>query len=133
MISRRRLENAHERRACRRVAEDLGIAVSVLAGPETAPALAGPAFHLTSDISEGGLRFSADQALEPGTRLRVYVALRQPLTTLTQFAQVRWARAAAADTAAREVGIEFTDGPDRDRQIWSEYVRQAATPGASTP
>lgn len=133
MIPRRRLEASSERRACRRVAEDLGIAISVLAGPEAASAMVGPAFHLTSDISEGGLRFSADQALEPGTRLRVYVALRQPLTTLTQFAQVRWARTATADPASREVGIEFTDGPDRDRQIWSAYVRQATAPDASSP
>ena len=118
-----------DRRTYRRVAEDLGIAISVLAMPDAAPGLTGPAFHLTRDISEGGLRFCPDQALPPGTRLRVYVALRQPLTTLTQFAQVRWVRA-AANAEPYEVGIEFTDGPDRDRQIWAQYVRQLVDPQA---
>jgi hypothetical protein len=112
-----------ERRAHKRVPDDLGIAVSVMAEPGPIPHLASPAFHLTRDISEGGLRFRHHCALKPGTLLKVYVALKSPLMTLTHFARVRWTQSVAGGSA-HDVGIEFADSPAVDVEAWCRYVRQ---------
>ena len=121
-----------ERRAGTRVADDLGIAVSVVIGPSTTVYQPFPAFLLTADISEGGLRFYHDQPMPAGTALRIRVALKRPLTTLLHDAHVCWSRPEAGGSR-HETGVSIAGADERDRDLWSRYVQRklvSAAPAA---
>lgn len=112
-----------DRRACGRVTDDLGIAVSVIVGSSTTVYQPFPAFLLTADISQGGLRFFHDQPMPRGTALRIRVALTKPLTTLMHEAQVCWSRPAFGGSR-HETGVSVSGVTDRDRDVWTRYVQR---------
>lgn len=113
----------NDRRQHARVGDDLGIAINVIADKGPIPASKSTIFHLTRDISHGGLRFENDHEIPLNSLLKVHVALKIPLMTITHFGVVRWVRKSVG-ASSFAVGVEFTDSPPNDRQIWHNYVNQ---------
>ena len=120
-----------DRRESSRIVDDIGIAVWEL--PEHGPIPHGhsTSFHLTSDISRSGLRFKHDTPIAPGKLLKIHLALKLPLITITHFGLVRWCE--PADGGPCDIGVEFADSPPADMQIWLNYVSQcgAVAPSAA--
>lgn len=113
----------NERRQSARVEDDLGIAINVMAERGPIPSHQGTIFHLTKDISQGGLRFENDHELPVNALLKMHVALKIPLMTITHFARVRWVRR-SEKAKSYSIGVQFTESPPNDMQIWSNYVNQ---------
>ena len=113
----------NEKRSNPRIEENLGIAVNVMSeqGPE--PQKEATIFHITKDISRGGIQFVNEYELSPDSLLKVHIALKTPLTTITHFARVKWCRKSESEQPFA-IGVQFTDTTAMDTQIWSNYVEQ---------
>jgi len=82
---------------------------------------AGPAFlhhkRATIDISLGGLRVYSDDDLKVGTPLEIDLLLDET-TTARCWVRIAWIdRLPASAGAAFDVGLEFTDIAEADRQL----------------
>jgi hypothetical protein len=113
----------NERRQDNRVEDDLGIAINLMSETGPIPQRSSTIFHLTRDISRGGIRFENDHELPLNSLLKVHVAIKMPLLTITHFGRVRWVKKAASDNSYA-VGVQFTESPPNDMQVWSNYVDQ---------
>ena len=107
-----------EKRKHVRMKDDLGIAVSGDAVPSS-----GKNLFLTKNISEGGLQFQHAGEMPVGSKLRIRIAMKDPLKTITHVGCVRWTDTAAQDQR-RSVGIEFVESPNGDMWHWLQYVDQ---------
>jgi hypothetical protein len=120
-----------ERRKCPRVEDDLGVAINLV--PEEGPmetSRGNTIFHLTKDISRGGIRFQNDRPLALNALLKIHVALKLPLKTITHFGRVRWVK--SMDRSQNyDIGVEFTESPPTDQQLWAHYVDQRLQPSMS--
>jgi hypothetical protein len=112
-----------ERRQQPRVEDDLGIAINLMSEQGPVPHRTSTIFHLTKDISRSGLRFENDRELPVNALLKVHVALKIPLLTITHFARVRWSQKTPSQ-GGYDIGVHFSDSPPNDMQIWSNYVAQ---------
>ncbi len=119
-----------DRRESPRIADDIGIAIWEL--PEHGPIPHGHAtiFHLTSDISRNGLRFKHDAPIDSGRLLKIHLALKLPLVTITHFGKVRWCSQPQGGPC--DVGVEFVDSPPADMQIWQNYIAQCNSPASQS-
>lgn len=80
-------------------------------------------FHLTQDISRGGLRFRNRNFIPVNTDFTIHIALKDPLKTLTQTGVVRWVKR-SSDSEPFSVGVEFTTPTGTSLQAWEDYVDQ---------
>ena len=112
-----------ERRQEPLVQDDLGIALNLMSEDGPIPHRTSTIFHLTKDISRGGLRFENDREIPVNTLLKVHVALKIPLLTITHFGRVRWTNR-VPNQVGFDIGVQFTESPPHDMQIWSNYVAQ---------
>ncbi len=64
------------------------------------------------DISGSGMRFEADEALDPGTLLRLRIKLGEDVSTLSVKGKVIW-QSGSQGTHDYHVGIEFQDVSDQ--------------------
>jgi hypothetical protein len=104
-----------------RIADDLGISVSVVEQPDGSVQRNGKILHLTENISRGGLRFRHERDLPINSVVRIHVALKVPLKTITHLGRVRWA-GTGSKSNNRSIGIEFTETPPVDMLFWSNYI-----------
>lgn len=111
----------NERRKHPRVTDDLGIAVSVVDDTTSTSQRAGRILHLTTDISRRGLQLRHDRELPLDALLRIHVALKFPLKTITHLGRVRWARPTGVSQRC-SIGVEFTDTPPVDMLHWAHYI-----------
>jgi hypothetical protein len=104
-----------------RINDDLGISVSVVERPDGPVQRNGKILHLTENISRGGLRFRHDRELPIDSVVRIHVALKVPLKTITHLGRIRWV-APGSQGNNRSIGVEFTDTPPVDMLFWSNYI-----------
>ena len=104
-----------------RMKDDLGIAVSVAGSTGVPERRLGNIVVLTKDISKGGLQFQHDRELPVGSKLRIHVALKFPLRTITHMARVRWT-GADATAQRRAIGVEFVETQNTDMWDWLEHL-----------
>jgi hypothetical protein len=110
-----------ERRRHPRYPDRLGITVRDAGDDPASSEARGAIFHLTQDISQGGLRFQSLRPFEQSARLRIGIALAQPMSTVTLNGTVRWVH---QDKAERlySVGIELDGAEQGDLAAWQRYV-----------
>jgi hypothetical protein len=72
-------------------------------------------------ISVGGLWMRTDVAPEPGERLDLRISLGDEQHPLQAYAEVRWTR---GEPPAMDVGVEFTEIADHDREVIDLMVRE---------
>jgi hypothetical protein len=112
-----------DKRQDARVDDDLGIAINLMSETGPISQRTNAVFHLTKDISKSGIRFENDRPLPLDALLKVHVALKLPLMTITHFGRVRWINK-MNDERSYAVGVQFTESPPDDMQIWRDYVDQ---------
>lgn len=110
-----------DKRRFPRVKDELGISINVVERADGAVHRNGKILHLTENISRGGLRFHHDKEIPLDSLVRIHVALKIPLKTITHLARVRWVRP-AKERSGCSVGVEFTDTPPVDMLFWKNYV-----------
>lgn len=79
--------------------------------------------EVTTDISEGGLRFYDEWGMPDGALLEIQMQTPGSNELISQHARVRW-KTAAADRPGFDVGVQFVDAAEEDRRAWVGYVRQ---------
>ena len=92
-----------------------------------------PTPSLTSDIGGGGIRFHADEALAPGTRLQGEVVLQDHDQPCPFTAEVIWSEESAfigQPTPARDVelGVRFVEIAPDDQERVMRQVRMRLQP-----
>ena len=78
-------------------------------------------FHLAKDVSKGGLRFQGSGNIAVNSRVRIHIALKDPLRTVTHTGTVRWVKR-LSPAEPFSIGVEFVPQADTDRQIWTQYL-----------
>jgi hypothetical protein len=104
-----------------RIKDDLGISVSVVERSDNTVHRNGKILHLTENISRGGMRFRHDRDIPLDSLVRIHVALKIPLKTITHLGRVRWV-SRSDDRNGCAVGIEFTETPPVDMLFWTNYI-----------
>ena len=104
-----------------RVRDDLGIAVNLVDPVNGTTHRAGRILHMTENISRGGLQFNHDREMPVDATVRIHVALKFPLRTITHLGRVRWTRSNGLGSKCL-VGVEFTETPPVDMLHWSHYI-----------
>ena len=104
-----------------RVHDDLGIAVNMVEPINGSTQRAGRILHMTENISRGGLQFIHDREMPVDATVRIHIALKFPLRTITHLARVRWNRPSNHGSRCL-VGVEFTETPPVDMLHWSHYI-----------
>ena len=110
-----------DKRRYPRVKDDLGISISVVEHPDGSIQRNGKIMHLTENISKGGLRFRHEREMPIGSLVRIHVALKIPLKTITHLGRICW----VGQTAGRNgcaMGVQFTETPPVDLLHWTNYV-----------
>lgn len=72
------------------------------------------------DISLGGMRIFADQALKEGDILNFEISLPDLAETLSAFAEVVWSN-------EKEGGLHFLEMKEDDLRVLKAYLRKAST------
>ena len=80
-------------------------------------------FHLAKDVSRGGLRFHGSGNIVVNSRVRIHIALKDPLRTVTHTGTVRWVKR-LSPTEPFSIGVEFMNQTDGDRQLWGQYLQE---------
>lgn len=112
----------NERRKHPRISKENGMAVSLIT--EDAMPVSRrkeTTLRLSKDISHGGLRLQSNNEFPLGSRIKVHMVLDIPRKIITHVGKVRWVHY-IDDQDIFDVGIEFTDTPDTDMQIWNHYI-----------
>ena len=110
-----------ERRVHPRLEEENSVAVKVLGSPE-AKSLEGKTFFCTSeDISVGGLRFPAPEAVPVDGRLELRVAFVDPPDAFLHIGRVAWVQSDHQDFPF-VLGVEFVDTPGERLEEWKRVV-----------
>ncbi|MFH0908332.1 MAG: PilZ domain-containing protein [bacterium] len=112
-----------DKRKYPRVHDDLGIAVTLVDHANGSAHGAQRILHITENISRGGLQFKHQRDLPIDALVRIHVALKFPLKTITHLACVRWVRQNGHGTRC-SVGVEFTETPPVDMLHWSHYIER---------
>ena len=120
-----------DKRKFPRVHDDLGIAVNPVDHVNGSSQRAGRILHLTENISRGGMQFKHDRDLPIDSLVRIHVALKFPLKTITHLARVRWVRPNGHGSRCA-VGVEFTETPPVDMLHWSHYIEHRMRDAAAS-
>ena len=111
-----------ERRKHPRLHKENGIAISLVSGDQPPPSRQGETvLRMTKDVSLGGLRFQSTTPFTQDSMLKIHLVLDLPRKIITHVGKVRWVKA-VGDSDTFNVGVEFTETPDADMQIWSHYL-----------
>jgi Tfp pilus assembly protein PilZ len=112
-----------ERRAHERFGIHDQVCITVL--PETSAGTESETFYgTTDDLSESGLRFSADSAFHVGQVLRLLVVRGAAFWGFSFVSRVVWVRP-APDGKRTAVGVQFVDVPQPTAVAWKELIERA--------
>ncbi|MFW6107664.1 MAG: PilZ domain-containing protein [bacterium] len=113
-------ESELRRRQYPRVRESCELSYRVVMDPALKPEEEGA---VAVNISGGGMRFRADQELEPGTMVALRMTLPELPTPVVSLARVVWCEQTPAEAAQYDVGVEFWWIGWSDGDVQSEMLR----------
>jgi Tfp pilus assembly protein PilZ len=124
-------DSSRERRRHQRIAVDASVRLSTI-DPEIDPHTGRPFFRAfeesCANLSRGGLSIHTEEALSPGRRVLIEVAVPEGRPVFEAVARIAWAGSFEDDPGRRGLGLEFVGGPPRPVDRFEQLLAAPPAP-----
>lgn len=115
-----------EKRRAKRIKEETKVIMTILS-KDVLPPGKKISYHLSKDISSGGVKILTDTFLPTKTMMKIEVTLEKPLRLIRLYGKVRWVKTLYADELF-EVGIKFENTDPENVKILERHIEEIEKP-----